>query len=124
MSEALRLAELVDYHSPIDFDGHLKRAAAELRRLASVEQELEASQAEQLEQCRIIGMSAERELALRAELEALKRAISYAEPVAWSTGIKWHPVGHYQSEQVQKLTRKSQPEYGFTEPLYTLKGIK
>ena len=71
-------------------------AAAELRRLAAVEQ----------------------------ELEALKRAISEAEPVAWSTGIRWSPVAHYQSEQVQKLTRNSQSEYGFTEPLYTLKGIK
>ena len=72
------------------------RVAAELRRLAAVEQ----------------------------ELEALKRAISDAEPIAWSTGINWHPIAHHQSEQVQKLTRKSQPEHGFTEPLYTLKGIK
>lgn len=31
--EALRLAELIDDHAPIDFDGHLAQAAAELRRL-------------------------------------------------------------------------------------------
>ena len=70
--------------------------AAELRRLAQVE----------------------------AEHAALLKAISDAEPVAWSGGIEWHPIKHYQSEQVQKLTRKEQKEYGFTIPLYTLNGIK
>lgn len=72
------------------------KAAAELRRLAQVE----------------------------AEHAALLKAISDAEPVAWSGGIEWHPIKHYQSEQVQKLTRKEQKEYGFTIPLYTLNGIR
>lgn len=72
------------------------QSAAELRRLAQVE----------------------------AEHAALLKAISDAEPVAWSGGIEWHPIKHYQSEQVQKLTRKEQKEYGFTIPLYTLNGIK
>ena len=101
MSEALRLAKNYAEHCVLSgglvFGGdNYAKLEKELRRLAAVEQ----------------------------ELAALKRAISDAEPVAWSTGIKWHPVAHYQSEKVQKLTRKSQPEHGFTEPLYTLKGIK
>lgn len=33
--EAIRLAELIDHHAPIDFDGHLAQAAAELRRLSA-----------------------------------------------------------------------------------------
>lgn len=74
----------------------VEAAAAELRRLAQVE----------------------------AEHAALLKAISDAEPVAWSAGINWSQIKHYQSEQVQKLTRESQPEHGFTVPLYTLNGIK
>lgn len=55
---------------------------------------------------------------LSAELAALKAAMG--EPVAWTTGINWHPVAHYQSEQVQKLTRKEQPEHGFIVALYAI----
>lgn len=73
-----------------------RQAAAELRRLAQME----------------------------TEYVSLLKAISDAEPVAWSGGIEWHPIKHYQSEQVQKLTRKEQKEHGFTVPLYTLNGIK
>lgn len=61
---------------------------------------------------------------VEAEHAALLKAISDAKPVAWSAGIEWHPIKHYQSEQVQKLTRKEQKEYGFTIPLYTLEGIR
>lgn len=75
MSEAERLAELLECSMSRDISTELK-AAAELRRLS-------------------------------AELAALKAAMG--EPVAWTTGINWHPVAHYQSEQVQKLTRKEQP---------------
>ena len=50
---------------------------------------------------------------------APQASVVQQEPIAWSTGIKWNPVSNYQSEQVQKLTRESQPEYGFTVPLYT-----
>ena len=38
-----------------------------------------------------------------------------AEPVAWTTPFQWKSR---QSERVLKLTRKAQPEYGFTVPLY------
>lgn len=41
-----------------------------------------------------------------------------AEPVAWTNGIQWHPKSRYQSEQVVKLTRTTQPEHGYTIPLY------
>ena len=53
------------------------------------------------------------------ENQRLRAQIGQGVPVAWTTGIKWHPISHYQSEQVQKLTRKAQPEHGFTIPLYT-----
>jgi len=42
-----------------------------------------------------------------------------SEPVAWTTGLNWRTDTRCQSEMVVKLTRKSQPEYGFTQPLYT-----
>ena len=89
MSEALRLAE--DLRRQFMNDDHnfdtMIEASIELRRLADVEQ----------------------------ELEALKRAISEAEPVAWanpsdmidaSTSFRWIQISD------------------FSEPLYTLKGIK
>jgi hypothetical protein len=38
------------------------------------------------------------------------------EPVAWSSRLEWRPR---QSEQVIKVTRKKQEQYGFTVPLYT-----
>ena len=38
----LRLARLIDYHAPTDFDGHLAQAAAELRRLHAENEELRA----------------------------------------------------------------------------------
>ena len=41
------------------------------------------------------------------------------EPVAWTTGLNWRTDTRCQSEMAVKLTRKSQPEYGFTQPLYT-----
>ena len=41
-----------------------------------------------------------------------------AAPVAWTNGIQWHPKSRYQSEQVVKLTRTTQPEHGYTIPLY------
>lgn len=53
-----------------------------------------------------------------AELAALK--VAMGEPVAWTTGVNWHPISHYQSEQVQKLTRKEQPEHGFIIALYAI----
>src|SRR5690606_13789009 len=40
------------------------------------------------------------------------------EPVAWSTGVAWHPDSRSQSEMVLKLTRRAQPMYGYTVPLY------
>ena len=74
-TEAERLADLVERH-PSD-DVELVRAAAELRRQASFINDLKD---EVVEQCRINGMSAEREDALRAEVERLKKAPDYAWP--------------------------------------------
>lgn len=47
-------------------------------------------------------------------------ASSGSEPVAWTTGLNWRTDTRCQSEMVVKLTRKSQPEYGFTQPIYTV----
>jgi len=38
------------------------------------------------------------------------------EPVGYCHEIKWRA---HQSEQVQKITRKAHPEYGYTQALYT-----
>jgi hypothetical protein len=64
--------------------------------------------------------------ATRIGWEAMRSAISAAlatqgqrEPIAWTTGIEWKPR---ESEVVRKLTRKSQPAYGFDTPLYTHPG--
>jgi hypothetical protein len=82
MSEALRLAELLECSMSRDISTELK-AAAELRRLAAVEQELE----EQKQATKTWENEAERRsdryTKCAAELEALKRAISEAEPVAF-----------------------------------------
>lgn len=40
------------------------------------------------------------------------------EPVAWAT-VGFVTWGNRQIEKVDKLTRESQPEYGFVIPLYT-----
>ena len=104
MSEALRLA--IDLESIfISEDVHTnkaKRIAAELRRLAAVEQ----------------------------ELEALKRAISDAEPVAWQLPDT-EASAHYGKDIFvyygkADFLKGAKPEKVFQvlEPLYTLKGIK
>lgn len=53
--------------------------------------------------------------ALRA---ALEQPQVEQEPVAWISpnALEWITL---ESEKVVKLTRKAQPEYDFTEPLYT-----
>ncbi len=38
------------------------------------------------------------------------------EPIGYCHEIKWRA---HQSEQVQKITRKAHPEYGYTQALYT-----
>lgn len=47
--------------------------AAELRRLSAIESERDQLHAEVMEQARLLGMSGERELALRAEIERLRK---------------------------------------------------
>ena len=75
-TEAERLADLLE-----QIDGQhwqvQDSAAAELRRLVSFNQQL---MDEMSDQCRINGMSAEREDALRAEIDRLKKAPDYAWP--------------------------------------------
>lgn len=69
--EALRLAAELEPGWPDDISpDQMRQAAAELRRLHA---ENEAFKAESAEQCRIIGSSAETELRLRAENEALRK---------------------------------------------------
>ena len=41
------------------------------------------------------------------------------EPCGWTTGITWRPDTRLQSEQVIKITRDTQPKYGYTTPIYT-----
>lgn len=41
------------------------------------------------------------------------------EPCGWATGITWRPNSRLQSEQVIKITRDAQPNYGYTTPIYT-----
>ena len=77
---------------------------------STVEQALDA-----LEAHTDIGIKSDKVItALRAALEQPVEQ----EPVAWCSQAV--PVwGSHQSEKVEKLTRKAQPEYGFTVPLYT-----
>ena len=41
------------------------------------------------------------------------------EPCGRTTGITWRPDTRLQSEQVIKITRDTQPKYGYTTPIYT-----
>jgi hypothetical protein len=99
VSEALRLAdELERYY---EYNTEANQAAAELRRLAAVEQ----------------------------ELEALKRAISEAEPVAWMWEQKAarSPTGIGGWDSHLLFCHPSDDPYvpkRNVTPLYTLKGIK
>ena len=70
---ALRLADALN-EKP-DSDGHCREAAAELRRLHE----------EVNEQSRLLGMSAERELALLAKIDRLERQLGEA---VWNYGEK------------------------------------
>lgn len=104
MSEAERLAKQLEDEA--DFDIHhmaksaMAHAAAELRRLAAVEQ----------------------------ELEALKRAISDAEPYAWHyTNNGGASVLHrWPSNRLDAdiAAANEFPRAHHVTPLYTLKGIK
>ena len=97
---ALELADLLD-RSVLEVS---RQAANELRRLSEMERALEMQgkalrsleaqnteldkklaelEAEAQEDARIIGMSAERELALRAEIDRLKKAVTVT---AWAYG--------------------------------------
>lgn len=61
--------------------------------------------------------------AMRAAFQAGRASLSLPavgqEPVAYSTGIHWGKTPRFQSEQVVKITREAQPQYGFTYPIYT-----
>jgi hypothetical protein len=117
VSEALRLADAMDSVNTNNADSLFvqmaaKSAAAELRRLSGVEQELEAHKAARMAYASEFPLNKDGEpdvgnihqniRAMKAELEALKRAISEAEPVRVVTDIRT-------GEKV---------------PLYTLKGSK
>ena len=65
--------------------------STELRRLSAIEQQFEELQKEQLEQCRIIGMSAERELKLLAQIEELKKQVK--TPIGVYMGHRLTPEG-------------------------------
>ncbi len=63
-----------------------------------------------------------------AEIALLKKALLEAEaapqqeaqePCGWTTGITWRLDTRLQSEQVIKITRDTQPKYGYTTPIYT-----
>lgn len=71
LPETLRLAEQLETEWGDDCE--LDKAAAELRRLHG---QLGEAHKEIDEQARLLGMSAERELSLRAEIEQLKKIIN------------------------------------------------
>ena len=63
-----------------------------------------------------------------AEIALLKKALLEAEAApqqeaqelcGWTTGITWRPDTRLQSEQVIKITRDTQPKYGYTTSIYT-----
>ena len=56
--------------------------------------------------------------AIEAELKAIKEA----EPIGWVGALKWKQDPRSQSEQVVKMTRNRQEQYGYITPLYTLEG--
>lgn len=100
------------------------RVAAELRRLASIEQELIAARKQmEAQKDEWLSWEAKRKSLEQAALElaTLKRAISEAEPVAWSyvvrdkLEIETRQLDHYHVVN---------GEYVKGSPLYTLKGIK
>ena len=79
--EAERLADALEHwtkdYATTDFDCEMgEQAAAELRRQASFIKDLKD---EVVEQCRINGMGAEREEALRAEVERLNKALTWEQ---------------------------------------------
>lgn len=97
--EALRLADELE-----TFFGDAV-AAAELRRLHTVnagllnqntelDEKLAELEAESLEQARIIGMGAERELRLMAQVDELERALGIAGK-ALRLSIECHRCGRY-----------------------------
>lgn len=121
---ALELADLLD-RSVLEVS---RQAANQLRRLSEMERALEMQgkalrelhkEAEEI--ARIIGMSAERELALRAEIDRLKKAVTVT---AWAYGnlkertpdayLATNAVGH-------KFLRKKKPDDVYQpEPLYKI----
>lgn len=140
MSEALAMElEYQVYYGSYDWERvepMMLKAAAELRRLAAVEQELEALKRKELELHKSLAQAvvhAEQGWAryenanrlsngLQQELEALKRAISDAEPVAWYTDdhLTDRSATTYSKDMRYRWECKGWP----TTPLYTLKGIK
>lgn len=58
---------------------------------------------------------------LEAELAAIKK---HDAVVAWASEIIWHPNPRWQSEQLIKVTRKKQEEYGFVNPICHTSGAQ
>lgn len=83
--DALELADRLEGRWPVNPE--MEKAAAELRRLHA---EVEALKAESIEQCKIIGGSAETELRLRAEVEALRGRLGHIAAVAHQGGLAGH----------------------------------
>jgi hypothetical protein len=101
-TEAERLADLLDqdweHHSDLD-----TQAAAELRRLVSFNQQL---MDEVAEQCRINGMSAEREEALRAEVDRLNKALTWEQNRSERIGTHGPGCHLWGSQHFECLLRK------------------
>ena len=104
MSKALELAQWCHEHSCY-MPEQVTECVSELRRLYAVEQELEAAleteRSEAEENCKIIGASAERELALRARVDRLEQALREARDT--TDALPGYPKGSDLCDRIDKL---------------------